>query len=70
MAIDGASGDVLWEFYAAGDSLDPGTNAGLYNFYNPQRIPDQDGDGRDDLLVANGGDYLAEQRLYCSPRAG
>ena len=60
MAIDGAHGTVLWEFYAAGDSLDPGTAAGWYNFYNPQRIPDQDGDGYDDLLVANGGDYLAE----------
>ncbi len=60
MAIDGARGNVLWEFYAAGDTLDPGISAGLYNFYNPQRIPDQDGDGRDDLLVANGGDYLAD----------
>ncbi len=60
MAIDGTDGTLLWEFYAAGDSLDPGPTAGLYNFYNPQRVPDQDGDGHDDLLVANGGDYLAE----------
>ena len=60
MAIDGTNGTLLWEFYAAGDSLGPGPTAGLYNFYNPQRIPDQDGDGHDDLLVANGGDYLAE----------
>ncbi len=60
MAINGKSGELIWEFYAAGDSIDPGTTAGLYNFYNPQRIPDQDQDGIDDLLVANGGDYLAE----------
>ncbi|MGD1889394.1 MAG: PQQ-binding-like beta-propeller repeat protein [Cyclobacteriaceae bacterium] len=60
MAINGESGEILWEFYQAGDSLDPGTTAGLYNFYNPQRIPDQDQDGIEDLLVANGGDYLAE----------
>ena len=60
MAINGKSGELLWEFYVAGDSLDPGKTAGLYNFYNPQRIPDQDGDGQDDLLLANGGDYLAE----------
>ncbi len=60
MAINGRSGTRLWEFYAAGDSLDPGPTAGLYNFYNPQRVPDQDGDGHEDLLVANGGDYLAE----------
>ena len=60
MAIDGRNGNLLWEFYAAGDSLDPGPTAGLYNFYNPQRVPDQDGDGHDELLVANGGDYLAE----------
>ncbi|WKN42655.1 outer membrane protein assembly factor BamB family protein [Tunicatimonas pelagia] len=60
MAIDGRSGELLWEFYQAGDSIDPGKTAGLYNFYNPQRIPDQDQDGTEDLLVANGGDYLAE----------
>jgi outer membrane protein assembly factor BamB len=60
MALDGPSGNVIWEFYTSGDSLNPGETAGLYNFYNPQQIPDQDADGLADLLVANGGDYLAE----------
>ncbi len=60
IAINGRNGELLWEFYQAGDSIDPGKAVGLYNFYNPQRIPDQDQDGIDDLLVANGGDYLAE----------
>ncbi|MEM9831198.1 MAG: PQQ-binding-like beta-propeller repeat protein [Bacteroidota bacterium] len=60
MAINGQNGELLWEFYPAGDSLDPGKVAGLYNFYNPQRIPDQNQDGIEDLLIANGGDYLAE----------
>ncbi|MEO0334052.1 MAG: PQQ-binding-like beta-propeller repeat protein [Bacteroidota bacterium] len=60
IAINGRNGELLWEFYQAGDSIDPGKTAGLYNFYNPQRIPDQDQDDIDDLLVANGGDYLAE----------
>ncbi|CAN5481943.1 hypothetical protein BH23BAC3_BH23BAC3_05530 [soil metagenome] len=30
---------------------------GFYNFYNPQFIPDQTGDGLSDILVANGGDF-------------
>lgn len=59
-AIDGTNGRVLWNFYSAEDTVNPPKNIRLYNFYNPQRIPDQDADGIDDLLVANGGDYLAE----------
>ena len=31
----------------------------LYNFYNPQFIPDQNGDKLPDILVANGGDVTA-----------
>ena len=57
-AIDGASGEVLWAFMPEGDSLSA-REIGYFNFYNPQRIPDQDGDGIDDLLTANGGDVMA-----------
>jgi hypothetical protein len=32
---------------------------GLYNFYNPQFIGDQNDDGVSDLIVSNGGDVLA-----------
>lgn len=58
IAIEGATGNVLWRFFADGDT-DAIRTAGLYNFYNPQFIEDQDGDGVADLLVANGGDVLA-----------
>lgn len=58
-AIDGAKGKVLWEFLP-GKSTDAPREAGWYNFYNPQFIPDQNGDGIADLLVSNGGDVLVE----------
>lgn len=58
-AIDGATGRVQWEFYP-GDSTDEPRREGWYNFYNPQVIPDQNGDGVEDLVIANGGDVLAE----------
>lgn len=57
-AIDGATGKIHWEFMAEGDSLSA-REAGYFNFYNPQRIPDQDNDGVDDVLTANGGDVMA-----------
>lgn len=31
-----------------------------FNFYNPQFIPDQNDDGKEDILVSNGGDVMAE----------
>ena len=51
MAVDGASGDVLWRFE------DPRAlpEYYFYNFYTPFLIPDQTGDGVPDLFVANGG---------------
>ncbi len=58
MAIDGKTGDVVWEFYPEGNTSDP-AEAGLYNFYNAQLIPDQNGDGLQDILVGNGGDKFA-----------
>ncbi len=51
-AIDGATGDVLWTFNPQGNAR----SEGWYNFYTPQFLDDIDGDGVDDLLVANGGD--------------
>lgn len=60
-AIEGRTGEVIWEFfteYAADTSLIAGVY-GFYNFYNPQFIPDQTGDGLDDILISNGGDVLA-----------
>lgn len=57
-AIDGKTGEVIWEFYPEGNTIDPATDT-LYNFYNAQLIPDQDNDGLADLLTVNGGDKLA-----------
>ncbi len=58
MAIDGKTGELVWEFYPAGNTNDP-AEVGLYNFYNAQFIPDQNGDGVQDILVGNGGDKFA-----------
>ena len=54
-AIDGSTGNMLWEFfpYAPTQAVD----SGWFNFYNPQFIPDQNSDGVEDILVANGGNH-------------
>ncbi|MFK7907536.1 MAG: T9SS type A sorting domain-containing protein [Chitinophagales bacterium] len=59
IAINGATGEIIWEFYPEGDTVNAGEEAGLYNFYTCQWIPDQNGDNVADLLTANGGDKFA-----------
>lgn len=54
-AINGLNGKLLWEFLPD-ISFDEARFLGYYNFYNPQFIPDQDGDGVKDILISNGGD--------------
>lgn len=57
-AINGVNGEFIWNF---SDLVDKATIGKKYfNFYNPQLIPDQDGDGLRDVLVANGGDVLKQ----------
>jgi outer membrane protein assembly factor BamB len=56
MGIDGSNGNVLWRFL----EVNKETNITWFNFYNPQFVADQDGDGLPDLLVSNGGDVFAE----------
>ena len=58
VAINGATGEVIWEFFPEGDTTSA-AEAGLYNFYTCQWIPDQNNDGIRDLLTANGGDKFA-----------
>lgn len=53
-AINGATGKIIWKF-----NKKKGAKK-WYNFYNPQFIADQDGDGMEDILVSNGGDVMAE----------
>ncbi len=54
LAIEGTTGRTIWRF----DTLYYSNNhqKRWFNFYNPQFIPDIDGDGLNDILVANGGD--------------
>ncbi len=59
MAINGKTGNIIWEFRSIGDGIDF-RKENLFNFYNPQFVPDQDGDGIRDILVSNGGDVTAE----------
>ncbi len=56
-AINGTNGQIIWRF---DKRTKPKKVDKWYNFYNPQRIPDQNGDGLDDLLVSNGGDVTVE----------
>jgi len=55
LCIDGATGDINWQFYE-GSNGQNASNDGLYNFFNPQWIPDQNGDFMPEILVSNGGD--------------
>jgi outer membrane protein assembly factor BamB len=58
-AINGATGELIWEFFPTGGSVLP-ADSGLYNFYGCQVIPDQNGDQIADLIIANGGDASAQ----------
>ncbi|MFC4874916.1 FG-GAP-like repeat-containing protein [Negadavirga shengliensis] len=55
-AVNGKTGELIWEF--AKEHLRPLIQKKYFNFYNPQLIPDQTGDGLADILVSNGGDVL------------
>src|SRR5690349_4456396 len=52
--IDGKLGKVRWEFLPDHDTLDVLNDPAILNFYNPQLIPDTNGDGVNELLVAYG----------------
>ena len=55
-AINGATGQILWQYLPEDYNLDNvKTDSSLLNFFNPQFIPDQNGDGLEDLLTTFGG---------------
>jgi hypothetical protein len=56
LAINGSNGQLIWDYFPF--PVNP-ADSGLFNFYNPQFIPDVNNDGTRDLLVANGGDHSA-----------
>lgn len=57
MTINGATGKIIWQFFNGTEKQS--REAGILNFFGTQFIDDQNGDGIKDLLVTNGGDYLA-----------
>ncbi|MCG2588022.1 outer membrane protein assembly factor BamB family protein [Rhodohalobacter sulfatireducens] len=59
-AIDGKSGNVIWEHTPSYVGMDIINDRSILNFYNIQLIPDQDGDGLKDLLTAYGGFIKAQ----------
>ena len=59
-AINGESGDLFWEYLPSYEGMDIVNDSTILNFYNPQLIPDQDGDGLKDILTAYGGFIKAQ----------
>ncbi|GJM28850.1 MAG: hypothetical protein DHS20C17_14850 [Cyclobacteriaceae bacterium] len=57
-AIDGKTGQQIWKFNFdySNDSI---LRYARFNFYNSVWVPDQNGDGKDDLLTVNGGNWSA-----------
>ena len=58
IAINGVDGKTIWTFFPERTKTD-GSDGGWYNFTTPQFIPDQDNDGIEDIIIANGGDAKA-----------
>lgn len=66
-AISGATGEVIWKFWNGTES--ESRKEGLLNFFSTQWLEDENGDGFNDLLVTNGGDYLASSSNKSRPTA-
>lgn len=58
-ALNGRNGKLIWEFLPGYDP-EQARGEGWYNFYNPQFVKDQDGDGVRDIVISNGGDHKIE----------
>lgn len=57
-ALDGKTGKIIWA-YLPTDTAHPIIKYAKYNFYNSVLVPDQNGDGINDLLIQNGGNHNA-----------
>ncbi|MBL1279628.1 MAG: hypothetical protein COA33_005125 [Fluviicola sp.] len=66
-AINGVTGEIVWEFWNKSDQ--ESRAIGWLNFFSTQWISDQNNDGFKDLLVTNGGDYLAKPKDKERPTA-
>nr|WKN37497.1 PQQ-binding-like beta-propeller repeat protein [Tunicatimonas sp. TK19036] len=54
-AINGANGEVLWEYLPFDSQTVYEEDSSILNFFTPQWLPDQNSDGLDDLLISYGG---------------
>lgn len=59
-ALSGKDGKTLWQYEVKNHDYDA-KGFIRFNFYNPQIIKDQNGDGVKDLLISNGGNLLAKK---------
>ncbi|MBK7526015.1 MAG: PQQ-binding-like beta-propeller repeat protein [Sphingobacteriales bacterium] len=57
-AIDGKTGNKIWDFYPQSALIDPAKDT-IFNFFSPQWVPDQDADGFDDIFCVNAGNHYA-----------
>lgn len=55
LAIDGRLGEKIWQYQPDKPRVDLLKDTSYLCFFNPQFIPDVDGDGVEDLLTAHGG---------------
>lgn len=58
-ALDGRNGKVIWE-YVFSNQKHPKLKHARFNFNNCLVVPDQDGDGLEDILAVNGGNSKAD----------
>ena len=58
IALDGATGEVIWR-YRTQDTVVNAVGYARFNFYQPQPVPDQNGDQVADLVLTNGGNEIA-----------
>jgi outer membrane protein assembly factor BamB len=65
-ALDGRNGKVIWKFFEKEGGMIARLE-GLYNFYNPQLVLDQNQDGLRDILICNGGDALIPAGMKYRP---
>jgi outer membrane protein assembly factor BamB len=60
-AIDGLTGKRLWEYAKAENTTENFVqDTSMLNFFNPQFIPDQNGDGVEEILTSFGGFVYAQ----------
>lgn len=59
MAINGKSGEVIWQYLSYEKGMDLINDTSYLNFYTPQFVPDVDEDNQEDLLISFGGFFKA-----------